>query len=334
MKEKHLKSFIEQTTDDGLVTTIRNQFKNDIKLFAHQCITEDPHDSLTPWKKLPIDDIPYIGTLLDSYVNDSKILVIKSRQVMVSWIMVVATLWHIMFFKGVRIAYVSKKSEDSRRLIERLKFVYEKLPDRWKPQLDFVSHPLPKVTCPANHSFIFGYPQGAEQARGETFTVIFNDEFAFQEQQKKTYTASKPTIDGGGKFIAVSTPNGQDNLFYQLSKEPSFKIHRIHYSMNPFKNDKWKKEAFSGISESAIQQEYELNFLASINDKIYGDFNAAIHLKPLLLHPEKPLYVGWDFGYNRPAVVFAQLYDGKLLVLDRIIRAVEIIVYMPEKNSA
>lgn len=319
MTDQEFQKMLGQYSDLELKTLLCQEFKKDILLFARQVITEDPHDMKKPWKHLPVDDIPYVKTLLLSYVKDSKILVEKSRQVMCSWIFITAALWEIMFHKSARIAMISKKSDDVRKMLERMKFMYEHLEGTWKPKLEFTFFPLPRVSCEETHSMVMGFPQGADQLRSDTFTTIISDEYAFQDDQERTWVASKPTIDGGGKFIAISTPNGQENMFYRLRKSGDFKVHTIHYSMNPFKTEAWKAQAFSGLSEEAIQQEYEINYLSSVANKIYQDFNPAVHVRSLVLNPTKPLYVGWDFGYNRPAIVFSQLYDGRLFVLKSIL---------------
>jgi len=315
VNEQTLSKTIGTLTDSEIVALLRKKFADDIHLFARQCITEDPHDQENPVKHLPVDLVPYIDELLEAYVTEPKILVEKSRQVMVSWIFLTAILWDVLFHPSRRVAIVSKKTEDARKLIERMQFMYEQLPVEWRPKLDFAYHPLPKVTCGETHSQILGIPQGAEQLRSDTFSVIFSDELAFQDDQEKTWTASKPTIDGGGTFIAVSTPNGENNLFYQLRKGGSFKVFTIHYSMNPLKTDAWRKQAFSGLKKEQIDQEYEINYLASQSDKVTPEFSAVVHVRSLEYNNQFPLYVSWDFGYNRPAVSFSQYYDGSLRIL-------------------
>jgi hypothetical protein len=58
-------------------------------------------------------------------------------------------------------------------------------------------------------------PQGADVLRSRTASGIFADELGFQEKGREGFQASKPTIEGGGRYTTVSTPNGQ-NFFYEL----------------------------------------------------------------------------------------------------------------------
>ena len=305
---------IEQSSDQELVEQIRDEYRNDIIEFARIACTEDSHDQKNPIKPLPLDKVSFIKKLLNAYVKFNKIIILKSRQQYVTWIFCIASLWHILFFKSVRVAFVSKKGNDSRRLIERVKVIYDSLPD-WKPKAEFVLFPEPRVSVPDNHSFIFAYPSGADQLRGETFTAIFSDEAAFQEEQEKTYRASKPTIDSGGKFVIVSTPNGQSNLFYHLWKDPSFEKFEIHYKQNPFRDKNWEKEARKGVRDSDWQQEQECNFLTTQSNTIFSDYNYQTHVKKLQYDPKVPIMVGHDLGFNRPGIAWCQYSGGIFKIL-------------------
>jgi len=305
---------IQQTSDQELVAQIREEYSKDLELFSSICITNDPHDKRNPWKPFPVSKLKYTKKFIEAFLDHPKTVILKSRQIMATWFFCIAGLWDIMFHKGATGALVSKKGEDSRKLIERMKFIYDQLPD-WKPYVNFVMFPQPKAECSENYAVVYAYPQGADQLRSQTFSWIFSDEFAFQEDQDKTWRSSKPTVDGGGRFIACSTPNGQDNLFYHFWCDPDFHKIEIHYSENPFKDEKWKREARKGVREKDWQQEYEKNFLATNENTIYGDFNYQLHVKPQYFNPDVPLLVGWDFGYNRPAVAYCQYFDGIFRVL-------------------
>lgn len=305
---------INQSSDDELIYHLREEYSEDLILFSSICKTFDPHDRKNPWKLFPTDKLPYVKKFARAFLKEPRSVILKSRQIMATWFFCIAGLWDIMFHKGAVGAFVSKKGEDSRKLVERMKFVYDNLPD-WKPFVNFVMFPQPKAECPENYSVVYAYPQGADQLRSQTFGWIFSDEFSFQDDQDKTWRSSKPTVDGGGHFIACSTPNGSGNLFYHFWNDPSFFKIEVHYSENPFKDDKWKKEAKKGMREKDWQQEYEKNFLATQENTIFADFNYQIHVKTQSFYDQSPLLVGWDFGYNRPAVSWSQCYDGIFRVL-------------------
>jgi len=305
---------VQQSSDEDLKQQIRNIYGNDLFLFASKVTTEDPEDLENPWKAYPLEDLPYLKDILKSFLEDKLVVVLKSRRMLVTWTYCIAALWDIMFHNGRQIAFVSIKGEKTKSILKRVEFIWDKLPS-WKPNVKFVYFPQPKAICEDTHSSIHSYPGGANQLRGEGYSFIFSDELAFQSDQDETWRSSKPTIEGGGRFVAVSTPNGKDNLFYQLCQNPDFKKIELHYSKNPNKKEEWKKKAFSGLTQKDVEQEYELNFVATNENSIYGDFNYQIHIRKQVFNPEKHLLVGWDFGYNRPAVVLSQFYDGIFRVL-------------------
>ena len=124
---------------------------------------------------------------------------------MISWLMVFLHLHLEMFNEGVSIFFVSDKEEKSDELVKRAEFIYKYIPDSemLKPKakgsyccLDF----------PGLNSSIQGVPMGADQLRQYTATAILADEFAFWQKARETYMASIPTIQGGGGFTAISSP--------------------------------------------------------------------------------------------------------------------------------
>jgi hypothetical protein len=46
---------------------------------------------------------------------------------------------------------------------------------------------------------------GADQLRQFTFSGILGDECAFWEEARKFYSASAPTIEGGGRMTLISS---------------------------------------------------------------------------------------------------------------------------------
>ncbi len=70
----------------------------------------------------------------------------------------------------------------------------------------------------ANGSVIYGLPANPDTARGYTGNVTL-DEFAFHQDAAKVYSALYPTITRGFSLEVISTPNGQQGKFYELSKQ-------------------------------------------------------------------------------------------------------------------
>lgn len=184
--------------------------------------TMDEHDEKHPIKKLPMGK-RYMQELVVHFLNEKLLLVEKSRQMMVTWLMVACHLWDAQFHQGRRIFFQSKKEKDANHLVDRAKIIYDNYPPAYK-QIIHAQYPIKeprsylKMEFYKNQSIIEGTPQGADVIRQYTASRIFSDELAFQDKAEEAFIAAKPTIVGGGSFVGVSTPNFK-NFFYLLAKD-------------------------------------------------------------------------------------------------------------------
>ena len=180
--------------------------------------TLDPHDQDEPIKKFPYKK--YCEGLIDIWLRESLILIVKSRQMMVSWLFVSLCLWLARFHKGQYIFFVSKKEDDAGfstplSLLSRAFFIYTHLPTEFRTAYKKSGTPS-MLNFIDENSIIHGVSQDSDALRQYTASCILSDEMAFQERSEQVFAAAKPTIDGGGKFTGISTPNGKRNLFYNL----------------------------------------------------------------------------------------------------------------------
>src|SRR5215472_3269091 len=150
----------------------------------------------------------YVQHMTNRWLHEKRFLVPKSRRVLVSWTMVALHTWLARFFPGSTIAFVSRKqglndSEGAAELVRRVKFIEEHLPADIEP-LPF-QYNFARLKYPTIGSEIIGVAQGADQLRQYTLTAIFADEMAYWELAHDTYSASIPTLEGGGRFTGVSS---------------------------------------------------------------------------------------------------------------------------------
>lgn len=186
-------------------------------------VTQDEHDENHPFKKLPYKEKPYLRELVDLFLTEPLLLIEKSRQMMVTWLMIACHVWDAQFHSGRRIFFQSKKELDANALIDRAKFIYNNYPE---PHRTIIHTSFParepmaylRLEFPKQKSVIQGTPQGADVLRQYTASRIFSDEMAFQDRAEEAYVAAKPTIQGGGKFIGCSSPNFR-NFFWRVAKD-------------------------------------------------------------------------------------------------------------------
>jgi hypothetical protein len=174
---------------------------------SNMVYTKDEVDKNNSIKKFPSDRL-YLKLYVRLWEREPLIAVPKSRRMYMSWTNIALYTWDTMWNIGRNNAFVSKKEEDSADLVQRANFIYEHLDTKFLPKefLPKAAHTYGKLVFPDMESKIEGYAQGADQLRQFTFSGILADEMAFWPDAQKMYATSVPTLEGGGRFTAISSP--------------------------------------------------------------------------------------------------------------------------------
>lgn len=186
---------------------LKELYKRDPIKWLRDCVkTVDEHDLVDPVKSFPIH--PYVPPLVEAFQKEKVFFVAKSRQIMISWLMCALCLHHAMFNGHRLVLLISEKEDKTIDLIKRIRIMYNSQPI-WLKNLCQLEKPWrdqPMSECNfKSGSTIKGLPQGADQVRMYTASVIFIDEAGSQEKLEETYGACGPSLMGGGKLVAVGT---------------------------------------------------------------------------------------------------------------------------------
>ena len=168
--------------------------------------TLDEHDRDQPYKPFP--SAAFLMECTRRFETEDLLAIVKSRQMMISWLVVALCLWLGLTRTGQLIFFQSKKEDDANRLVDRAWGIYERLPEHVRKRVPAERRFL-KIVFPGRDVSIEGIPQGADQIRSNTPSVLFSDEMAFQEECAGAYAAALPAIMGigsrRGKLIIVSS---------------------------------------------------------------------------------------------------------------------------------
>ena len=134
-----------------------------------------------------------------------------------STIYCIYSLWVSCFFPEKKIMILANKAATALELLSRVTMGYEYLPHWLKPAcLTFNKGEL----VFSNLSSIRAFASSSDAARGHSANIVILDEFAFLQKNiaDKLFTSMYPVISSSksGHFIIVSTPNGTDNLYYDI----------------------------------------------------------------------------------------------------------------------
>jgi hypothetical protein len=182
-------------------------------------------------------------------------------------------LYYAIFNDNVNIGILANKASTARDLLSRLQLGYENLP-KWMQQGVAVWN---KGSLELeNGSKILAASTSASAVRGMSFNILFLDEFAFVPNHiaEEFFASVYPTITSGKstKVIIISTPYGM-NHFYKMwinatSGKNGYVFNEVHWSQVPGRDSEWKAQTIANTSERQFTQEFECNFLGSVDTLI------------------------------------------------------------------
>ena len=186
----------------------------------------DPDRSIKPFPTR----LGYLHELWGVLNQQQRVVIAKSRQMLVSWAVAAYCVWTARFHPNQAIYWQSQQHKDAVSMVAlpaggylgRCQFIEETLPAwmkmAYKPSEGLLQYP--------NGSMIQAVAGGADKVRGQVFSIYVGDEFARQEEQAGVYSTVGPLMQKGAKAFFISTPNGADNTFATLYHGRSVGIER------------------------------------------------------------------------------------------------------------
>jgi len=225
-------------------------------------------DGLVPFKMYPFQE-HIVRTIHDNRFTICKL----PRQSGKSTTTISYLLHYALFNPNSNIAILANKSSTARDILGRLQLAYENLP-KWLQQ-GVINWNKGNIEL-ENKSTIVAAATSSSAIRGGSFNIIFLDEFAFVPANiaEMFFSSVYPTISSGSKtkMIIVSTPYGM-NQFYKLwvdaeNKRNDYIPIEVHWSEVPGRDEAWKEATIRNTSPEQFQQEFECEFLGSVNTLI------------------------------------------------------------------
>ncbi|MGE3985394.1 MAG: terminase family protein, partial [Dehalococcoidia bacterium] len=245
---------------------------------------------------------PYQARLLAD--RSQRVLVLKARQVGISYAAAVLAAHHLLYHPSAVVLVVSRDQGAAGDFARQLYAILDNLDES----------PVYKersvlAAVLANGNRLVCQPATAKAGRGLAATLVIADEFAFTRYDSLIYKAISPTLSRGGRLIVISTPDGIANLFYRLwfgMEGGDWRRYKVHWSECPIFGDEWYQQERPKYTDAAWASEYDLDFSTSgqavfnpndIDAMAFGWFG------------EQPAqeghtyYSGWDIGRRRDATV-------------------------------
>lgn len=241
-------------------------------------------------------------------VAERLLVILKARQLGISWLCCAYALWICIFKPGSLVLLFSMGAREAYELARRIKVMYERLPQWVRDQCPLEQQSLHKLVW-KNGSTIRSLAATKSAGRSFTATLVLMDEAAFMANGEELYNALKPTIDGGGQLFVVSTANGETGFFYKLWKDAekginNFRTLFLSWRARPDRTDAWRLR----VAQEAISSVHDLQEYPNTADEAFQATSVDRFLQSMLWWkacgptPENPKPIP-DLTRNDPMVI-------------------------------
>lgn len=195
--------------------------------------------------------------VLDDWIGNVKSLVLKARQLGITWLAAGLGLWTVLYKPGSRVLVISINEEEASKVVNRLWDMFESLPPHLRNGVTVLKPTRgsrPNLHIELRHrdgriSSVIGLPSTKKAGHGETAALVILDEYARHEYARESWKAVLPTMSHGGKILAISTANGvsneqtgEGNFYHHLyvnSEAYDIKESFLAWDLHPDRDEEW-----------------------------------------------------------------------------------------------
>jgi len=195
--------------------------------------------------------------VLDKWIPKPLNLVLKARQIGITWLAVGYALWKLLTKPGTRVLVVSINEDEAIKVVNRLFDMFASLPEHLqfeakitKPSRDARPSTLIEFTFPDGRiSSCVGLPSTRRAGHGEVATLVLLDEYARHEYARDSWKAVFATADNGGQIIVISTANGvsneqtgEGNYYHHLwvnAEHYGIDVQFLPWDLHPDRDEHW-----------------------------------------------------------------------------------------------
>lgn len=240
--------------------------------------------------KMLYEPYGYQRGLVDNYHKYRFSINLLSRQLGKTTTAAGYLLWYAMFIPDSTILIAAHKYSGAQEIMQRIRYAYESCPDHIRAGV--VSYNKGSIEFD-NGSRIVAQATTENTGRGMSISLLYTDEFAFVRNTiaKEFWTSISPTLATGGKAIITSTPNSDEDQFWELwlganktfdefgneteVGQNGFKAYKALWYEHPERDEQWANEERSRIGDERFRREMDCLYTDN-NVTILDEFNNEI----------------------------------------------------------
>ncbi len=280
---------------------------------------------------------------LTDFQEHRLVVVLKARQLGQTWLSLCFILYLMLFKPACTALLFSRRDDEAQQLLERLRGIYQRLPDWMKAKQVVISNN--HQWSLSNGSVAHAFPTTAGDSY--TATIAFVDEADLVPDLDFLMNAVKPTIDNGGRMILLSrankdTPQSPYKRIYRGAKKGETEWYPVFlpWYVHPRRDKKWYEaqaaDAYARTgSYDDVWQQYPATDTEALAPKtiskripaswVEGCYvpMKAIESELLAVHPELQVYREFDPYHSYivgadPALGNPTSDDSTALVMDAV----------------
>jgi len=264
-------------------------------------------------------------TVLTDIREQSNVVVLKARQLGLSWVSLAYGLWLGNCNPGQTVLILSRNLGAAIELLDRVRFMHKHLPPELQTRIiqDTNDVKMPMVVF-ANGSRVISLPSTEDTGSGLTAQLIIADEVSKWKWAVETFTAILAIIAGGGTIIAISTAKGTANYYARLwaGAQPGAETPNGYWpifipsSAHPRRDDAWlRRESKKYPDLRRFKQEHPekaLDAFQLADEAVFSEFDRSEHHAPWKREPQWPVWRGIDFGYHHAVCYWMEIQADRL----------------------
>lgn len=251
-------------------------------------------------------------------------IVLKARQLGLTWLALAYAAWLIVFFPGRTVVALSQTEEFAKELVARLRTILLNLgpfvrETPWAgPVVSFTTMSVKIVFPDGKKSEFKVYASSANAGRSITANLIILDEWAFQDNAHEILKAIFPTINrpSGGQVIGLSTIK-LGTLFEDIFTDPDNGWHKIFLPWNtdPRRDTRWYETTCKAMGKEKAMQEYPATVEEALTlpgGKFFPEVKDTTHkadIETLHDYLKARRYVCLDYGLDMLSVHWVAVDD-------------------------
>lgn len=227
---------------------------SDPEILARLCrIDQGDGEAPKPWKPWP-----HQRELWRALREHRKVIVLKARQLGITWAMALYVLWVAFNYPAVTILIVSVGEREAQKVLRRINRLYNSMPKSVRDAFPIAKSTEEELIIrhPEGPTTVQSLPSSSAAGRGETVFLLVGDEAAHWPDPESQIASLRPTVGDVGQQVVASTAKGM-NYFYDMwtDAEANGWCALFHNALaRPDRNEEWVARERAELRDKGPQE--------------------------------------------------------------------------------